>query len=1489
MDNIITFLNTTAESFVGFSISMLIQSSVLIIVLLVLDLLLRKKVRAVFLYCIWMLILVKLVLPTTFSSPTGLGYWFGDKVPSIINDKASIPEQTASIIQRIEPVSETIPSGTGIAALPSAGTSPEPTAEISTEFTVAASPATASLSWHGFTFLGWLAVLILMVLLLIRRMLFVRGLLAQSKNPNDSMLDIFEQCRKQMGVHRSVFLKLSPVAASPSVCGLFRPTILIPKNLPGKLKAEDLRSILLHELAHINRGDVWVSLIQTILQIVYFYNPLLWVANVIIRKVREQAVDEMVLVAMGEQAEDYPETLLNISRLTFSRPVLSLRLIGVIESKKALHRRIKIMLNRPVPKNSKLGVLGLIVVIIIGSILLPMAKAQKQSVDNAPSVVDLDKDGLENRLEKKLGTNPKSTDTEVEESDETNNKASRTISTTVKLKPAEITESTKVDIAIDDRNLEVTKLSDALFQVVIRIYNKGSAPSPEFGVYFYAGDPDKGGRLLATHAAGPIMPGDSWAEGTHPQRLESGESTITVVVDPGNKVEESDETNNKASQTISMAVSEYTKVDKVGAIQKVDLAGDDILQVEAQTLEGFNFPYYLFIPSGIDKDRQVYMLVETNNSGMVSDDLEVHRAKAHRLTERSHANRMARQLGVPLLVPTFPRPRTNWWAYTHALDIDTLEIEEGKLKRIDLQLTAMIKYAQEFLRVNGFKINERVFMHGFSASAKFCNRYSFLHPEMVKAVAAGGVNGLPTLPVREWNDCELPFPIGIAGIERFIDGPFNEKAFRQVAHYIYMGSFDRNDTLPSRDAWREEEADIIKKALAEKMMPDRWQLSQKIYHQQKLPAQLVTYNGIAHAIKGGMLDDVTDFFKANSEEKFVRIKPYEYPFVKSKEIRPKYKSESTKVDIAIEDRNFTVIKKPGGLFEATIRIYNKGSIPIPRFRVNFYAGDPDKGGRLLSPQAAGPIKPGGNWGEYNPRLKLRPGENTISVLVDPDNRVEESDETNNKASQTISATVKVKPDGDSDAHPKSKSALRKADIAIENKYLTVKKQPDGRFRAGVSIHNYGNITTPQFKVIFYAGDPGKKGRKVYPGHHNAGPIMPRGTWNEGTLPFTLNEGETEIFVIVDPDNMVEESDETNNKASVAIPGRQRMKSEISEKPKTGHQRYFVRLVVGEDKMTFEGQQVTWEQLPSLLEKVTNRGNTVFKIAVSTKDIPLSRYEAAMSRARKLVKQFGFEYLSYVGQHKLGSKANVKGQINKAQIITEIKSKFSTTLPNGVTVGMVGVCDWPKEGRKCWRPDGLALPVEIYATKWNQSPGVGQYGFMFKVTGPDDLNFSWNKILGASGWQGSCKIVDSQGNQLEGFEAAISDMEKGRLSTTIRVGVAAGPWETIARHDGRRMNSGKQGGVLWSQAFQASSGTHIVASREWRKDQTERVVAIDKEGKLHTTGHGSVASGKIDQLTASFRSLKLGQIEEFQYQVRPYHWGEFKNISLRPGHKTNVQF
>ena len=80
--SIIAILNKMGACFCGHALAMLIQSSILILVLLVIDSLLRKRIRAVFRYCIWLLVFVKLILPPTLSLPTGIGYWCGDYWPA---------------------------------------------------------------------------------------------------------------------------------------------------------------------------------------------------------------------------------------------------------------------------------------------------------------------------------------------------------------------------------------------------------------------------------------------------------------------------------------------------------------------------------------------------------------------------------------------------------------------------------------------------------------------------------------------------------------------------------------------------------------------------------------------------------------------------------------------------------------------------------------------------------------------------------------------------------------------------------------------------------------------------------------------------------------------------------------------------------------------------------------------------------------------------------------------------------------------------------------------------------------------------------------------------------------------------------------------------------------------------------------------------------------------------------------------------------------
>ena len=84
-------------------------------------------------------------------------------------------------------------------------------------------------------------------------------------------------------------------------------------------------------------------------------------------------------------------------------------------------------------------------------------------------------------------------------------------------------------------------------------------------------------------------------------------------------------------------------------------------------------------------------------------------------------------------------------------------------------------------------------------------------------------------------------------------------------------------------------------------------------------------------------------------------------------------------------------------------------------------------------------------------------------------------------------------------------------------------------------------------------------------------------------------------------------------------------------------RILLYLVVGKDRMTFQGKDTTWDELAKLLEKVPASKNTVLHIARAPGEMTAEHWDQAVGRAIKLIKRFGFGNLSQIGVHPLGSK------------------------------------------------------------------------------------------------------------------------------------------------------------------------------------------------------------------------------------------------------------
>lgn len=302
-----------------------------------------------------------------------------------------------------------------------------------------------------------------------------------------------------------------------------------------------------------------------------------------------------------------------------------------------------------------------------------------------------------------------------------------------------------------------------------------------------------------------------------------------------------------------------------------------LIEVSASKPSKFLFPYYLYIPSGLPKNGPVRLLVEPNNSGTTSDDFEFHRQSAKDMVLRGYPRQLSDRLRTPLLVPVFPRTKLQWDVYTQALSRKCLLVEDDNpLHRIDLQLLAMIQHARDLLRGLGIQTKPRIFMDGFSASGSFVDRFAVLHPESIRALAAGGINGLPLFPIGSYQDVSLPFPLGVADFKSLVGVPFDAESYRRVSQYLYMGALDDNDTFPHSDAWDDDERVLIAKLFGCKMMPDRWTRSQKIISGLDLPIQTVTYRCAGHD-PGPALDDVVAFFKANEGDEPETIIPHQCP------------------------------------------------------------------------------------------------------------------------------------------------------------------------------------------------------------------------------------------------------------------------------------------------------------------------------------------------------------------------------------------------------------------------------------------------------------------------------------------------------------------------------------------------------------------------------------------------------------------------------------
>jgi beta-lactamase regulating signal transducer with metallopeptidase domain len=132
--------------------------------------------------------------------------------------------------------------------------------------------------------------------------LWVNSLKNSPKNQFDEKLtQILLDIKQKMNITKNVQVKVSRIVSLPMIMGVLKPVILIPAGLVSGFSQEQLETILAHELAHLKRHDFLLNGLQSVLDVIYFFHPAMWLLSAQIRKERENCCDDLALEVSGSK------------------------------------------------------------------------------------------------------------------------------------------------------------------------------------------------------------------------------------------------------------------------------------------------------------------------------------------------------------------------------------------------------------------------------------------------------------------------------------------------------------------------------------------------------------------------------------------------------------------------------------------------------------------------------------------------------------------------------------------------------------------------------------------------------------------------------------------------------------------------------------------------------------------------------------------------------------------------------------------------------------------------------------------------------------------------------------------------------------------------------------------------------------------------------------------------------------------------------------
>lgn len=189
---------------------------------------------------------------------------------------------------------------------------------------------------------------------------------------------LVNSCKQLIGIKKEVKVCIGDFNY-PFITGLIKPKICLPRIINESINDEQLKYIILHELAHYKRKDLILNVLWIIATSIHWFNPFLWIINRKVKLDTELACDNYVLSFLGKDlAISYGMTIINISRLFLVKQSI-LGPSCAFGTKKNIKRRIE-MIKKFNKHGNKITILT-----IVGSILFAVILLTNPIYDKQPN------------------------------------------------------------------------------------------------------------------------------------------------------------------------------------------------------------------------------------------------------------------------------------------------------------------------------------------------------------------------------------------------------------------------------------------------------------------------------------------------------------------------------------------------------------------------------------------------------------------------------------------------------------------------------------------------------------------------------------------------------------------------------------------------------------------------------------------------------------------------------------------------------------------------------------------------------------------------------------------------------------------------------------------------------------------------------------------------------------------------------------------------